>query len=150
MSKYLLRAGIILLLPLLLIIINLSYSAEASTADLSLLDTGATFNSALSTPSWLEPRGISIVEMVGKVPESVLQDLIIVYEVGRGIVTYKSGTRVGNRVTIHAEVDYSVRSTVPCLGMFGHVVLIWIGLKYSDMKFEACQTIFRYIGIISV
>ena len=37
-----------------------------------------------------------------------------------------------------------------CLGLFCYIVLVLIGLKYSDMKFEDCQTTFRYTGMISV
>ena len=38
-----------------------------------------------------------------------------------------------------------------CLGLFCYIVLVLKGLKYSDMKFEECQTFnLKYTGMISV
>lgn len=53
---------------------------------------------------WLEPRGLNIVDMVGFVPEEYLEGVIISYTPGYGILTYESGERVGNTVTITAKV----------------------------------------------
>ncbi len=55
-------------------------------------------------PDWLEPRGLSIVELVGQVPESYLKDLILSYGDGNGIVVYRSGTRTGNSVTVTTTI----------------------------------------------
>jgi hypothetical protein len=73
---------------------------------------------------WLEPRGLNIVDMVGFVPEEYLEGVIISYTPGYGILTYKSGERVGNTVTITARVfpryivvDGSWKATLfGCLG----------------------------------
>jgi len=53
-----------------------------------------------AAPDWLEPRGLSVAELVGQVPERYLQGTIISYGDGAGIVVYNSGTRVGNDVVI--------------------------------------------------
>lgn len=54
---------------------------------------------------WLEPRGLNIVDMVGFVPEEYLEGVIISYTPGYGILTYESGERVGNTVTVTATVS---------------------------------------------
>jgi hypothetical protein len=56
------------------------------------------------TASWLEPRGVNIVDLVGLVPDSQLAGGIISYETGTGMYIYNSGTRSGNTVTINATV----------------------------------------------
>ena len=60
-------------------------------------------------PSWLEPRGLHIVELVGQVPEDILRDSIVSYSDAVGLVVYKSGTRDGNRVTITTAIYPRVR-----------------------------------------
>lgn len=55
-------------------------------------------------PDWLEPRGLSIVELVGQVPEQYLQGMILSYGTGRGIVVYKSGSRTGNTVELTTTI----------------------------------------------
>jgi hypothetical protein len=51
-------------------------------------------------PDWLEPRGISVIELVGQVPDEYLQGTILSYTDGEGIVVYESGKRVGATVTV--------------------------------------------------
>jgi hypothetical protein len=71
---------------------------------------------------WLEPRGLSIVDLVGAVPEEHLRGSILVFTGGSGILRYLEGRRDGNRVTI--KVDVSPRypalsvpyTTLNCLG----------------------------------
>ena len=53
---------------------------------------------------WLEPRGLSIVDLVGKVPDDYLAGSIISYTPGYGILIYESGYRLGDQVTIAAKV----------------------------------------------
>ncbi len=53
-------------------------------------------------PTWLEPRALSVVELVGQVPEAYLQGTII--SSGNGIMVYESGTRVGNQVTVRTKL----------------------------------------------
>ena len=57
-----------------------------------------------SAPEWLEPRGLSVVDLVGLVPESHLVDTIISSRVGLGIVQYSSGSRNGDIVTVNAQL----------------------------------------------
>lgn len=74
---------------------------------------------------WMEPHGISIIDMVGEVPESVLRDAIIMYS-NNGMLQYLSGERVGDRVTINVRVTPryagsgdSAHTLVGCLGQPG-------------------------------
>jgi len=61
-------------------------------------------------PGWLEPRGLHIVELVGQVPEEILQDTIVSYGDAVGLVVYKSGARDGNRVVLTTTIYPRVRS----------------------------------------
>lgn len=60
--------------------------------------------STTSLPGWLEPRGLSIVELVGEVPEEILQGMIISYGDALGIVVYEEGTRSGNTVVLTTTI----------------------------------------------
>ncbi len=64
--------------------------------------TSSTITPAAATPAWLEPRGLSILDLVGSVPESYLQGAIIYDRPGYGILRYQSGKRVGNTVVLTA------------------------------------------------
>ncbi len=55
-----------------------------------------------ATPAWLEPRGLSILDLVGFVPEAYLQGAIIYDRPGYGILRYQAGKRVGNTVVLTA------------------------------------------------
>ncbi len=55
--------------------------------------------------SWLEPQGIGIVDLVGVVPEQYLKGAILRFTPSMGIVTYQSGTRSGDVVTIRAHAS---------------------------------------------
>ena len=74
---------------------------------------------APSAPAWLEPRGLSIVDMVGEVPEDHLRGSIIRYWPGVGVALYESGQRVGNTVTIRAKMISQYPNLVMCLGKPG-------------------------------
>lgn len=54
--------------------------------------------------SWLEPKGLNIVDLVGFVPEEYLRGAIVYYSPGYGIIRYQSGVRLGDTVTITATV----------------------------------------------
>ncbi|MEZ4733015.1 MAG: hypothetical protein R3E79_38455 [Caldilineaceae bacterium] len=82
--------------------------------------------SATGAADWLEPRGINVVDLVGLVPEDHLQNAILVYETGRGLLQYESGQRSGDTVVINARVtpryfiDNGVTfSKFSCLGQPG-------------------------------
>jgi hypothetical protein len=70
------------------------------------LKTGASHaqEATATTPGWLEPRALSVVELVGQVPEADLKGTIISSDDGTGIVVYESGTRVGNQVTLRTKI----------------------------------------------
>ncbi|MCB0062925.1 MAG: hypothetical protein KDE19_12455 [Caldilineaceae bacterium] len=88
----------------LLVLLGMSFlptAAQAqSTAGVTTTPLGAANRSA---PEWLEPRGISVVDLVGAVPETHLVDAIISSRVGLGIVQYVSGSRSGDTVTINVR-----------------------------------------------
>lgn len=72
--------------------------------------------------NWLEPRGLSVVDLVGLVPEEHLKGSILVFTGGSGILRYREGRRDGDRVAIMVEVSarYPQLSvpytTLNCLG----------------------------------
>jgi hypothetical protein len=85
---------------------------------------------AVTAPSWLEPRGLSVVELVGLVPDQYLQGTILSYDTGEGIVVYDSGSRTGSTVVINTTIypRFSTPSWAPnqklttfgCLGQEPH------------------------------
>lgn len=88
---------------------------------------------ASSQIAWLEPRGLSIANLVGLVPEEHLRDAIIAYRSGYGLVQYVSGTRNGDVVTINTKMTprywlngSEVVTRVGCLGQMG-VFDEWMG-----------------------
>jgi len=66
--------------------------------------TGLLPTATASAIDWLEPRGLSIVDLVGIVPENYLVGSILSYTPGYGILRYKSGQRTGDTVVITADV----------------------------------------------
>ncbi|MEA3377705.1 MAG: hypothetical protein U9R72_16075 [Chloroflexota bacterium] len=75
-------------------------------ASLQAANSPLSSRAAVSAASvdWLEPRGLNVVDMVGQVPEEHLKGAILSFTPGYGIVTYESGTRTGDWVTIRATV----------------------------------------------
>jgi hypothetical protein len=75
-----------------------------------------------ATPDWLEPRGLSVIELVGQVPDTYLQGTILSYGDWAGIVVYESGTRTENTVVVRTII-YPRYTVVPpndlALTMFG-------------------------------
>jgi hypothetical protein len=47
---------------------------------------------------------LSVLELVGQVPDAYLHGMILSYDDGVGIVVYESGTRVGNRVVVNTTL----------------------------------------------
>jgi hypothetical protein len=70
-------------------------------------------------PPWLEPRGMSVVDMVGVVPEDHLRGAMIRYWPGVGVALYESGRREGNTVIVRAKMVTQYRNLVMCLGKPG-------------------------------
>lgn len=71
-------------------------------------------------PEWVEPNGLSVVDMIGDVPESHLRNAIIGAFPGGSFLQYISGERTGDKVTVRTkvtswvELDQLTRFT--CLG----------------------------------
>jgi hypothetical protein len=78
----------------------------AATAAGSVPDGGKATDrmGTASMPGWLEPRGLSVVELVGEVPEEYLQGTILSYGDGTGIVVYEAGSRVENTVVLTTTI----------------------------------------------
>jgi hypothetical protein len=96
---------------------------------LSLASTWATASPVIQF-TWLEPRGLSVVELVGQIPDEHLQGTILSYGDMDGIVVYESGSRVGDTVVITTKIytRYSTPHWAPghklttfgCLGQSPH------------------------------
>ncbi len=77
---------------------------------------------AVSNFEWLEPRGLSVVDLVGLVPEEDLRDAIVTFTGGAGILQYMEGKRDGQDVTIKVKVSPRYpqpglgTTTINCLG----------------------------------
>lgn len=103
-------------------------AAVAMTAGLGLTVAWASTESA-AMPDWLEPRGLSVVELVGQVPDTYLQGTILSYSDWAGIVVYQSGRRTENTVVLTTTL-YPRYTVVPpndldltmfgCLGQTPH------------------------------
>jgi hypothetical protein len=75
------------------------------------------------TPAWLEPKGLSVVDLTGLVPASHLQNSIVAASRRAGILEYMEGTRAGDLVTIRVKVtpryELDGRAYFNCLGLRG-------------------------------
>ena len=94
-------------LLLLLLVLFASYATKAQT---SPQETEA------APPSWLESRGLNIVNLVGLVPDSHLQGVRMVFDIGRGSVTYLSGTRANGEIKVQVAINSKDPNRVYCLG----------------------------------
>lgn len=69
-------------------------------------------------PAWLEPRGLSVLDLVGQVPEEHLRGAILVFDEA-GVTQYVRGERDGNRVIIDVTMpsyENPFFTEFPCLG----------------------------------
>ena len=108
-------------LSVYLIVAIFIFTVSSPTTNYSLAYT-ATAEPSAAQLDWLEPHGVSIIDLVGEVPEEVLRDAIVVYS-NNGMLQYLSGQRTGNTVTINTRVTpryagsgASEHSLVNCLG----------------------------------
>ena len=75
---------------------------------------------AQGTPSWMEPRGLSIVDLInGGLDPSLLANTPIVFQPGQSVLQYVSGSKSGNTVTVNARMLPVQKSAVYCLGQDG-------------------------------
>ena len=56
-------------------------------------------------PPWIEPRALNITDLVGQVPDTVLQDCIIAYSGGGGLARFLSSQIQGDLIRITARLD---------------------------------------------
>jgi hypothetical protein len=81
-----------LLLPMIAILITAALTSASVSAETTEM------------PAWLEPRGLSVIELVGLLPETSLQGTIISYGDGSGIVVYESGSRNGDTLVVTTKI----------------------------------------------
>ena len=93
---------LVMLLVVVSVLLSPATPAQAQADSSTVVDSSV--NAAEATQSWLEPRGISVVDLVGLVPEEHLRDTIVTWHVGGGLLQYVSGQRSGNTVTINVNV----------------------------------------------
>ncbi len=113
--------SLLALLLALLLLLTLAPSAQAQDAAPTDADPAAT----PAQVSWVEPRGINIVDVVGIVPEAHLKGITLTSGTGYGMATYVSGSRSGNTVTINVNITpryyadgANVSTIIGCLGQF--------------------------------
>lgn len=111
-----LRVTALLLAALLPAISLLPAAVEAQT----VATAGPAGPAAPAAPSWLEPRGLNVVDLVGVVPDDVLADSMVVYSPAVALAFYESGTRSGNTVTVTVRFVSKDNRGATCLGMPGH------------------------------
>lgn len=94
-----------LLVALLMVVsLLLTPAIPAQAQDDSSVTGESPVTTAEATQGWLEPRGISVVDLVGLVPEEQLLDTIVTWHVGGGLLQYVSGQRSGNTVTVNVKI----------------------------------------------
>jgi len=67
-----------------------------------------------ASPDWLEPRGLSVVDLVGRAPDDLLAGTILSYGDSEGIVVYDAGRLDGESLVITTTI-YPRTVTVPWL-----------------------------------
>ncbi len=75
---------------------------------------------APAAPAWMEPRGVSVVDLAGIVPDDLLADSMVVYSPGVALAYYVSGERNGDTVTVRVRFVSKNNRGAACLGMPGH------------------------------
>ena len=132
-----------------LLILAFLFAALGPIPASSMAHTGAVEGPAVAdlaaTPAWLEPRGISILELVGQVPDRYLQGAILSHDDGVGIIVYESGSRVGNLVEVTTSIYPRVSSpawtpyltSFGCLGEEPHLDLMGSAVPASVLRVYA-------------
>ena len=70
-----------------------------------------------TTPSWLEPRGLSIVDMLSAgMDPTIFTNSVLAWQPGEGLVQYQSGSVSGNDVTVNTRMLPTVMPFARCLG----------------------------------
>lgn len=98
MTPYIRLASGLLLLSLL---VGLVAPAPARAQDAAPVPADP---SAIEPLDWLEPRGLSVLDFVGQVPEYQLRGSILVFDEA-GVTRYLRGRRNGDKVTIEVSIS---------------------------------------------
>jgi hypothetical protein len=89
-------------------------------------------------PEWVEPRGLSIPDLVGQVPEEHLSGAIVSDTAGGGILRYLSGERRGSQVIVRVRVyprwGSDGTTYFNCLGQRAHADSWPIAVPASTMR----------------
>ena len=105
--------------PFLLVIITMLVLVGSLPASVSAQDLEPSAADIAEAPAWLEPRGLSVLDLVGQVPEEQLRGSILVFDEA-GVTQYLRGERNGDRVTIEVSmssyVDEVGYTEFTCLG----------------------------------
>lgn len=163
MNKYLVSWWQRLLSCLLVLVISLTaYSgALAQVQQGTGMTEEQTSSDVTAASSWLEPRGLAVVELVGLVSEQLLRGTILSFGDDLGIVVYESGSRTGNTVvvttTIYPRLLYPSPGTpmtyFGCLGQephfdhMGSVVPASVMRVYTPTGTEVTKSIRHMFGI---
>ena len=70
-----------------------------------------------ATPSWLEPRGLSVVDMLsGGMDPAIFTNSVLAWQPGEGLAQYQSGSVSGNTVTVNAKMLPTAITFARCVG----------------------------------
>ncbi|MFQ5813751.1 MAG: hypothetical protein ACE5I2_11290, partial [Anaerolineae bacterium] len=105
-------------LAFLLPTFNLTFHASRFTLHASNLQSPT---SNLQPPPWVEPRSLNITNLVGQVPDSLLQGVIISAYPWDGIVQFESSLVSGNTMTITTTIHGRLHPWGTTLGCLGQV-----------------------------
>ncbi|HEC35130.1 MAG TPA: hypothetical protein ENI39_01190 [Anaerolineae bacterium] len=89
------------------------------------ISTSHALPQAAELPDWVEPRGLNITDLVGQVPDELLQGMIISFRGGEGLVQFESSADLGDTLVItttirgrKSEGSSGPVTTFGCLGQF--------------------------------
>jgi hypothetical protein len=106
-------------LAFLLLTSNLTFRVSRFTLHAS--NPSARLRTGLQSPPWVEPHSLNITNLVGQVPDSLLQGVIISYYPWDGIVQFESSSVYGNTMVITTTIHGRLHSWGTTLGCLGQV-----------------------------
>lgn len=110
------KISYVLLFSLLVAVLLLFMaSAERGSASTDIFAGDET-----AAPSWMEPRPLSVVDLIsGGLEPSLLANTPLVWLPGQGVLQFISGSKSGDTVTVNTRMLPAQTSRVFCLGQFG-------------------------------
>lgn len=107
---------ILLVIIMIVLVVGLLNTSVLATSAVETIAEDIAITQDVSRVSWLEPRGMNVVDLVGILPEDVLRGSIVTWIASNGIAQYESGSRYGDSVSL--SVSYSLADTnlLLCLG----------------------------------